>query len=240
MMQLVRARKLRNYSVCSRYVAARQLTSTPFIVDSIETVDSKMKLLQQAQDEFATFDQQKVNHIFKSVAHAANKQRIYLAQLAAKDVGCMEDKVIKNAVACELTLGKYLGAKTVGIIEEDPIRKLTKYAVPVGPVASIIPMTNPTSTVITKALFALKTRNAMMFLPHPRSTFASSEATRICAEAAVKAGAPANILQCVNPDRAVSNHVMHHPVINLLVATGGPSMVQACYASGKPALGVGR
>ena len=93
--------------------------------------------------------------------------------------------------------------------------------------------------MITKALFALKTRNAMIFLPHPKTAFATSEAVRICCEAAIAAGAPANILQCVNPNREVSTHVMKHPNINLLVATGGPSMVAACYGSGKPAMGVG-
>ena len=121
---------------------SRPLCSTAFAADTIEAVDTKMILLKQAQDEFALFYQTAVDYIFKAVAHAANKKRIYLAQLSSVEVGCMEDKVIKNAVACELTLGKYRNVKTVGIIEEDHVRKITKYAVPVGPVASIIPMTN--------------------------------------------------------------------------------------------------
>eukprot|EP00604_Paraphysomonas_vestita_P001538 CAMPEP_0174818464 /NCGR_PEP_ID=MMETSP1107-20130205/1130_1 /TAXON_ID=36770 /ORGANISM="Paraphysomonas vestita, Strain GFlagA" /LENGTH=805 /DNA_ID=CAMNT_0016030309 /DNA_START=244 /DNA_END=2661 /DNA_ORIENTATION=- len=155
-------------------------------------------------------------------------------------MGCFEDKVIKNGVAAELTLAKYRDTKTAGIIERDDVRKLTKIAVPNGPIAAILPTTNPTSTVITKALFSLKTRNGMVFLPHPRASNSTAAAVNVCLEAAVAAGAPEGILQSVDhPNRELSNYVMHHPDIRLLLATGGPGMVKACYESGKPSLGVG-
>lgn len=155
-------------------------------------------------------------------------------------MGCFEDKVIKNGVAAELTYAKYRDTKTVGIIERNEVKKITKIAVPKGPIAAILPTTNPTSTVVTKALFSLKTRNGMIFLPHPRSSQCTAAAVKICLDEAVAAGAPAGILQAIeHPNRDISNYVMHHPDIRLLLATGGPAMVKACYESGKPSLGVG-
>lgn len=206
-----------------------------------ESIERKMELLQIAHDEFAKFDQEQVDKIFHAVAHAASRNRVYLAKLAVAEtqMGLFEDKVIKNTCSSELTLSKYEHSKTVGIIESDPIKKITKMAVPLGPIASLIPVTNPTSTVVTKSLFALKTRNAMCFIPHLKSPRCTSEAVRICCEAAVAAGAPPNVLQMFYPSRETSKLIMHHKNINLLVATGGPSMVQACYESGKPAIGVG-
>jgi acetaldehyde dehydrogenase/alcohol dehydrogenase len=218
------------------------ISSARFISkDSVETVQVKIAELCAAQREFATFDQEKVDKIFASVAHAAAKNRILLARLAVDetDMGCFEDKVIKNSICAELTLSKYKNAKTAGIIERDVVKKITKIAIPVGPVAALIPVTNPTSTVITKALFALKTRNAMIFLPHPRSPQCTAEAVRICNDAAVAAGAPHGVLQCVYPTKEISALVMKHPDIKMILATGGPQMVHASYESGKPALGVG-
>ena len=169
------------------------------------------------------------------------KKRVPLAKLAVEEtkMGQYEDKVIKNSVACELILSKYRNLKTVGIIEQDSVKKLTKVATPVGPIAAILPVTNPTSTVIAKALMALKTRNAVFFIPHPRAADASAEAVRICLEAAVKAGAPEGVLQCCNPNSEITKYVMQNPNVKFLLATGGPSMVKACYESGKPSLGVG-
>eukprot|EP00600_Ochromonadales_sp_CCMP1393_P006771 CAMPEP_0174966754 /NCGR_PEP_ID=MMETSP0004_2-20121128/7206_1 /TAXON_ID=420556 /ORGANISM="Ochromonas sp., Strain CCMP1393" /LENGTH=871 /DNA_ID=CAMNT_0016215815 /DNA_START=175 /DNA_END=2790 /DNA_ORIENTATION=- len=210
--------------------------------DTVESVDTKIATMVEAQRKFSSFTQEQVDQIFEHVAHSASKRRTHLARMAVAEtkMGCFEDKVIKNAVACELTLSKYRDAKTVGIIEHDDQKKLTKIAVPNGPIAAILPTTNPTSTVLSKALFALKTRNSMLILPHPRASECTAEAVRICHDAAVEAGAPPGILQVIrHPSRAVSSYAMHHPDIRMLLATGGPAMVKACYASGKPALGVG-
>jgi len=210
--------------------------------DTIETADAKIKKMAAAHIEFSTYDQKTVDYIFHRVAHACAKNRVPLARLGHNEtrMGCFEDKVIKNGVAAELTLAKYRHTKTCGIIERDEAKKIIKIAVPNGPVAAILPTTNPTSTVITKALFSLKTRNGMVFLPHPRASDSTSAAVKICHDAAVAAGAPEGILQFIeHPNRELSNFVMHHPNVRLLLATGGPAMVKACYESGKPALGVG-
>jgi acetaldehyde dehydrogenase/alcohol dehydrogenase len=209
--------------------------------DTIESVNQKMKILKEAQQKFLSYSQEQVDNIFKKTAHHAAKHRVPLAKFAVREtkLGQYEDKVLKNSAACELVLSKYEHSKTVGIIEYDKIKLLTKIAVPAGPIASILPVTNPTSTTIAKTLMALKTRNGVMFIPHPRAADCSAEAVRVCLEGAVNAGAPEGILQCVNPTSEITNYIMHHPDIKMLLATGGPAMVKACYASGKPSLGVG-
>lgn len=208
---------------------------------AVKDINEQIVKLKQAQAEFATYTQEQVDHIFQHVAHEAAKQRVPLAQFAVKEtrLGAFEDKVIKNSVACELPLSRYLNSKTVGIIDRDPTEGLTKIAIPKGPVAAILPTTNPTSTAILKSLFGLKTRNAMIFLPHPRAAKCTAEAVRVCHDAAVAAGAPVNVLQCVIPSREATNIVIHHPDIKLILATGGPGMVKSSYESGHPAIGVG-
>ena len=182
--------------------------------DTTQTVDAKIAAAHRAQQEFLKFDQAQVDHIFQKVAHSAAKSRIPLAHATVTEtqMGCFEDKVIKNSVSCELTYSKYKDAKTVGVIGSDPITMLTKVAVPVGPIAAIIPVTNPTSTVITKSLFALKTRNTVVFLPHPRAAACTALAVKICHDAAVAAGAPEGCLQVVMPSREISQYTMHHKV----------------------------
>ncbi len=209
--------------------------------DTKEIVDAKIACANDAQQKFLSYDQKQVDLIFQKVAHAAAKARIPLARATVNEtqMGCFEDKVIKNSVACEMTFSRYKDAKTVGVIDSDPITMLTKVAVPVCPIAAIIPVTNPTSTVITKALFALKTRNTVVFLPHPKAAQCTAAAVKVCHDAAVLAGAPHGCLQVVFPSREISQYTMHHKGVNMLLATGGPSMVQACYESGKPSLGVG-
>jgi len=207
----------------------------------VSEINEKIAKLKIAQTEFLSYDQQQVDHIFQHVAHEAAKKRVPLAQMAVAEtrMGAFEDKVVKNSIACELSLAKYLKSKTVGIIERNPVEGLTKVAVPKGPIAAILPTTNPTSTAILKSLFGLKTRNAMLFLPHPRAAKCSAEAVRVCAVAAVAAGAPQNVLQCLVPSKEATNVVLHHPDIRLILATGGPAMVHSSYASGHPAIGVG-
>jgi acetaldehyde dehydrogenase/alcohol dehydrogenase len=168
--------------------------------------------------------------------------RVPLAQAAVQEtrLGLMEDKVVKNGVACELPLSAYANLKTCGIISRDASTGITELATPVGPVAAVLPTTNPTSTTIMKSLFALKTRNAMIFLPHPRAAQCSNFAMEVCRDAAERAGAPKGILQCVtNPSRSASALVMEHPDVKFILATGGPGMVKASYSCGKPAVGVG-
>lgn len=135
---------------------------------------------------------------------------------------------------------RYKDTKTVGVIEQDKVHGITKIASPVGTVVCITPCTNPTATAIAKSLFLAKTRNAGIFLPHPRSAKATAEAVRICHDAGVAAGAPENFVQCVpRPTLELSSKIMNHPDVNLILATGGPGMVHAAYSTGHPAIGVG-
>ncbi len=205
-------------------------------------LDALIAKVKAAQEIYANYSQEQVDKIFQAAALAANAQRIPLAQMAVAEtgMGVVEDKVIKNHFASEYICNKYLHAKTAGIIAEDEAFGLIKVAEPVGLIAGIVPTTNPTSTAIFKALIALKTRNGIIFSPHPRAKKCTNLAAQIVLDAAVAAGAPENIIAWIDePTVALSGHLMTHPAISLILATGGPGMVKAAYSSGTPAIGVG-
>ncbi|TVU53485.1 MAG: bifunctional acetaldehyde-CoA/alcohol dehydrogenase [Arthrospira sp. PLM2.Bin9] len=198
--------------------------------------------VKDAQAQYATYSQKQVDKIFQVAALAANASRINLAQMAVEEtgMGVVEDKVIKNHFASEYIYNKYKGEKTCDVIESDPHYGWQKIAEPLGIVAGIIPTTNPTSTAIFKALLALKTRNGIIFSPHPRATECTIKAAKIILDAAVAAGAPKGIIGWIdNPTLQWSQELMQHPDISLILATGGPGMVQAAYSSGHPSMGVG-
>ena len=210
------------------------------VVENMEQLLAKLEEIRKAQKIFSTFSQAQVDAIFKAAALAANQQRIALAKLAVEEtkMGVMEDKVIKNHYACEYIYNAYKDTKTCGVIEEDKAFGIRKIAEPVGLIAAIIPTTNPTSTAVFKALLALKTRNGIIFAPHPRAKHCTREAARIVLEAAVKAGAPEGIIGWIDtPTLELSGAVMQEA--DLILATGGQGMVKAAYSSGKPAIGVG-
>ncbi len=212
----------------------------PLIVDSVEKLNEKLKLMREAQEIFSTYSQEKVDKIFRAAAVAANQARIYLAKMAVEEtgMGVVEDKVIKNNYAAEYIYNKYKNEKTCGVIEEDKAFGYKVVAEPLGIIAAVIPTTNPTSTAVFKTLIALKTRNAIIISPHPRAKKCTIEASRIVLEAAVKAGAPENIIGWIDtPTLELTNTVMQEA--DCILATGGPGMVKAAYSSGKPALGVG-
>ncbi len=195
-----------------------------------------------AQREFATFSQEKVDVIFKRTALKISSLRIELAKMAVEEtrMGIFEDKVIKNNFAAEYIYNKYKNTKTCGILHEDKSGGILKIADPIGIIAGIIPTTNPTSTTIFKTLLALKTRNGIIFSPHPRAKNCTIEVARIMLEEAVKAGAPKDIIGWIEePSIIKSNLLMKHENVDTILATGGPGMVKAAYSSGKPALGVG-
>ncbi|WP_066506737.1 bifunctional acetaldehyde-CoA/alcohol dehydrogenase [Abyssisolibacter fermentans] len=209
-------------------------------VKNVEELMKKFEEVRKAQKEFASFSQEQVDVIFREAAMAANNSRIMLAKLAVKEtgMGIVEDKVIKNHFASEYIYNQYKDEKTCGVIEEDHSFGITKIAEPIGVIAAIIPTTNPTSTAIFKALIALKTRNGIIFSPHPRAKKSTIEAVKIVLNAAVKAGAPKNIMGWIDePSLELSQCVMAES--DLILATGGPGMVKAAYSSGKPAIGVG-
>ncbi len=195
-----------------------------------------------AQKRFATYDQKQVDAIFRAAALAANMARIRLAKEAVAEtgMGIVEDKVIKNHFAAEFIYNRYKNTPTCGEIERDTSFGIRKIAEPIGVIAGVIPTTNPTSTAIFKSLLALKTRNAIIFSPHPRAKNCTVAAAKLILDAAVAAGAPEDIIGWIpEPTVALSGELMQHPQISLILATGGPGMVKAAYSSGKPALGVG-
>ena len=198
--------------------------------------------VKKAQRIYATYTQEQVDKIFRAAAIAAAQNRIPLAQLAVAEtrMGVMEDKVIKNQFASEYIYNQYKDTRTCGVLSDDDSFGYRQVAEPIGLIAGVIPTTNPTSTAIFKALLALKTRNGIIFSPHPRAKECTIAAAKIVLDAAVAAGAPKNIIGWLDaPTMPLSNALMHHPDINLILATGGPGMVRAAYSSGKPAIGVG-
>ena len=216
------------------------MSKTYDCVDSVESLKSAIEKVRKAQEEFATFSQEKVDQIFKAAAIAANAARIPLAKMAVEEtgMGVVEDKVIKNHYAAEYIYNAYKDTKTCGVIEKDESYGVTKIAEPIGVIAAVIPTTNPTSTAIFKTLISLKTRNGIIISPHPRAKNSTIAAAKIVLEAAVKAGAPEGIIAWIDvPSLELTNLVMQSA--DIILATGGPGMVKSAYSSGKPALGVG-
>ncbi len=210
-----------------------------FTIDDLNETVARVKVAQLA---FATFPQAKVDEIFKKAAMAAGSQRIPLAKMAIEETGrgLLEDKVIKNHFASEEIYHKYASLQTCGVIEKDDTFGFRRVAEPVGLLAGVIPVTNPTSTAIFKALIALKTRNGIIFAPHPSAKRCTIEAAKVVLNAAVEAGAPEGIISWIeNPTLELSQALMQHPDISLILATGGPGMVKAACSSGNPSLGVG-
>ncbi|WP_165045694.1 bifunctional acetaldehyde-CoA/alcohol dehydrogenase [Dysgonomonas sp. ZJ709] len=212
------------------------------VVTTIEQLDALIKKVKKSQREYATYTQEQVDKIFHAAAIAASAMRIPLAKAAVAEsgMGIVEDKVIKNLFASEYVYNKFKSERTCGVVEENEEMGTITIADPVGVICGIVPTTNPTSTAIFKALISLKTRNAIIFSPHPRAKKSTNDAARIVLEAAVAAGAPPNIIGWIDePSIELSNQLMHHPDVDIILATGGPGMVKAAYSSGKPALGVG-
>jgi acetaldehyde dehydrogenase/alcohol dehydrogenase len=211
-------------------------------VASIAELDTLVAQVKAAQQRFAGFTQAQVDLIFREAALACANARIPLARMAVEEtgMGVLEDKVIKNHFASEYIYNAYKDEVTCGVIESDELYGTLTIAEPVGLICGIVPTTNPTSTAIFKALISLKTRNGIVFSPHPRARRSTCAAARLVLEAAVAAGAPCGIIGWIDePTVELSDHLMHHPDINLILATGGPGMVRAAYSSGKPAIGVG-
>ncbi len=210
------------------------------IVEDIQSFNKAFEKVREAQEEFSKFSQEQVDKIFLAAATAANQARIPLARMAVEEtgMGVVEDKVIKNHYASEYIYNKYKNEKTCGVIQEDKSYGIKTVAEPIGVIAAVIPTTNPTSTAIFKTLIALKTRNGIMISPHPRAKKSTIEAAKVVLEAAVKAGAPENIISWIDvPSLDLTNLLMQSA--DTILATGGPGMVKAAYSSGKPALGVG-
>ncbi|MDO4415458.1 MAG: aldehyde dehydrogenase family protein, partial [Erysipelotrichaceae bacterium] len=216
-------------------------TETELSAAQIE-VNAKVEKALKALDDFASYDQEKIDYIVAKCSVAALDQHGALARLAIEETGrgVFEDKATKNLFACEYVVNHMRNQKTVGIIDEDPVKGLKYVAEPVGVIAGITPVTNPTSTAIFKSLICLKTRNPIIFAFHPNAQNSSKAAAKVVYEAAIKAGAPANCIQWIEtPSMEATSALMNHPGVSTILATGGNAMVRAAYSCGKPALGVG-
>ena len=205
-------------------------------------VDALVARAKKALVEFENLDQKQVDRIVAKASIAALNKHLVLAKMAVDETGrgLVEDKATKNIFACEHVTNYLAGQKTVGIIREDDVMGIDEVAEPVGVVAGVTPVTNPTSTAIFKSLIALKTRCPIVFGFHPGAQKCSVEAAKIVRDAAIEAGAPENCIQWIeHPSIQATGALMKHPGVATILATGGPGMVKAAYSSGKPALGVG-
>ncbi len=211
-------------------------------LQSIQESRLLARLGKIASDKFAEYSEEQVNRILQNMVRVAEENAVMLAKMAVEDTdfGKVEDKAYKNHMASTLVYNYIKDMKCAGILREDPVNKLMEVADPVGLVMGIVPSTNPTSTVIYKAMIALKARNAIVFSPHPSALRCTLKAAELMRDAAVAAGAPENIIGCqALPTLQATDELMKCKEVSLIIATGGPGMVKAAYSAGKPALGVG-
>ena len=209
------------------------------IKNSIEKLIEKAKI---ASKEYMKLNQEQVNNIVKAMSMAGLENHMKLAKMAVEETGrgVYEDKITKNLFATDYIYHSIKYDKTVGVIEKNDEDDYIKIAEPIGIIAGVTPVTNPTSTVIFKSMIAAKTRNVIIFGFHPSAQKCSVEAAKIVRDAAIKAGAPENcILWIEEPSVTATNLLMNNPAVDLILATGGTGMVKAAYSCGKPALGVG-
>lgn len=207
-----------------------------------QMIDELVKKAKEAEKEYMDLDQAAIDEIVKQMSIAANAKHMELARLAVEETkrGVVEDKVTKNIFASEYIYHNIKYDKTVGVIDDNELEDYELVAEPVGIIAGVTPVTNPTATTIFKSLIAVKTRNPIIFGFHPSAQQCSIAAAKTVLEAAVKAGAPANCIQWIEvPSVEATNALMHHEDVKIILATGGTGMVKAAYSCGKPALGVG-
>jgi acetaldehyde dehydrogenase/alcohol dehydrogenase len=212
-------------------------------MDAIDRyVDDLIGRATRAAEAFRQLGQDQVDRIVEAVYKAAWDSRVELARLALEEtgMGILEDKILKNSYASLLVYEDIRSRRTVGVIAEDPVLGVSEVAQPRGPVLATIPVTNPTSTTVFKALICMKTRNPLIFSPHRGARKCIRETSRILAEAAESAGAPADAIQCISRSQAeYVERLMKHPRLALILATGTSSIVRTAQQSGTPTLGVG-
>ena len=207
-----------------------------------ELIDGLVQKSQVAFDQLRNFTQEQVDNICQAMALAAEEHHMDLAVSAANETGrgVAEDKAIKNIYASEYIWNNIRHDKTVGIIENNDEDQTITIADPLGIIAGVVPVTNPTSTTIFKSIISAKTRNTIIFSFHPQAFESSVKTAKILQAAAEKAGAPKNMIQWIPQcSRENTNALLQHPNIATILATGGPGLVKAAYSSGNPALGVG-
>ncbi len=211
-------------------------------LSSIQEARDLARSAKAAQEAFADFSEKQIDAILVSMVEAVKSNAQWLAKMAVDETkyGVFEHKVIKNIFASQDVYNSIKDIKTTGVIKEDSKTRVVEVAVPVGVILGIIPTTNPTSTIIHNAICAVKAGNAIVFSPHPNAVKCSNATVQLLQEAAVKAGAPENLISAVSKTSMKATHeLMHANEISVIIATGGSAMVKAAYSAGKPAFGVG-
>lgn len=209
---------------------------------SVQEARDLARMGKAAADQIAEYSEEQINKILCNMVSVAQENAVSLARMAVEETGFgkVEDKTFKNRLASSILYEAIKDMKTVGVIQEDPVKRVIDFAEPMGLLMGIIPSTNPTSTAIFKSIIAIKSRNAIVFSPHPSAAKCTITAARLMNEAAIAAGAPANIIACITmPTADATKALMESKEVNMIIATGGPGMVKASYSAGKPALGVG-
>lgn len=209
---------------------------------SIQSVRNLAKKGKEAAIQIAEYTEEQIDKILCNMVKAASENAVLLAKMAVEETGFgkVEDKTYKNHLASAILYNSIKDMKTIGVIRQDQTQKVIDFAEPVGLIMGIIPSTNPTSTTIYKAMIAIKSRNAIVFSPHPSAAKCTLKAAALMNEAAQEAGAPANIIGCISmPTMDATKELMESKEVNMIIATGGPGLVKASYSAGKPALGVG-
>ena len=209
---------------------------------SIQEVRDLLERAWTAQRALAAMDQEDLDRVTAAISKAGAEQARRLAQMAVEETGYgrVEDKTLKNRFAALTLYDAIKEEKTHGILAQDQERRTIDIGVPVGPVAGLVPSTNPTSTVIYKAMICMKAGNPIIFSPHPSAAGCIAETVRVVDRAAREAGAPEGAVSCIaTPTLEATQALMKHRRTRLILATGGAAMVKAAYSSGTPAIGVG-
>ena len=202
----------------------------------------KAKSARRAFEAFQGVTQEQADNLVRAMAQAAEDSAKELARLAVEETGygVYEDKILKNLFNAKFCAHAMLQMRTLGVLWVDEPNRVTAIGAPMGVIAAIIPVTNPTSTTIFKCLAAVKSGNAIVCAPHPRAVRCCTRTVEVMAAAAERAGAPKGLLACLSGGQlAATRELMSHRDVALVMATGGPAMVRAAYSSGKPTLAVG-
>ena len=209
---------------------------------SVQEVRTKVEKAWTAWQSYQQFSQEQVDAVVEAMGVRAHANARKLAEMAVEETGYgnVRDKIAKNLIGSDVLTRSIRGMKTIGVLRELPDQKIIEIGVPVGVVAAVLPTTNPTSTVIYKTIISLKAGNAVVLSPHPRAKNCTCFTAELMREAAASAGAPPDIIQCINNSSLeATKALMTHPKTSVILATGGSGMVRAAYSSGKPAFGVG-
>ena len=209
-------------------------------MDSKEYINGYIERARKAQAEFEKMSQEQVDKAVQTIGRVVYENAQYLAEIAVEETGMgnVEDKFAKNKQKAGIVWNNLKGKKSRGILDTDETTGITRVAKPMGVVAAITPCTNPIVTPMSNSMFALKCGNAIIITPHHKSVKCSTKTVEMINEALAEIGMPENLIQILD-EHSRENTKNLISSADVVVATGGPGMVNAAYSSGRPALGVG-